>query len=64
MSGRFRPIVNRYGGCVLVALFCAYGFACSGEYTGTQELAWKSGYAAAGSGALMLALWLAFKGQR
>lgn len=61
MSGRFRQTVNRYGGCVLVALFCAYGFICSGEYAGRQELVWKSGYAAIGIGAVMVALWLAFK---
>jgi hypothetical protein len=63
MPGRFRLIVNRYGGCVLVALFCAYGFACSGEYTGTQELWYKAVYAIAGIGALLLGLWLAFKSQ-
>ncbi len=33
------------GGCLMFALFCAYGFLASGELTGNQEIAWKVGYA-------------------
>jgi hypothetical protein len=36
------------GGCLLFALFCAYGFLASGELDGAAELAWRTGYAIAG----------------
>ena len=48
-------------GCLVVALFCAYGFLASGELTGTAELAWKVVYAAAGLISLGLAVWQAIK---
>ncbi len=49
------------GGCFFLALFCVYGFLASGEYSGTRELAWKSGYAALGMVALVTSVWLARK---
>lgn len=47
------------GACLLVAVFCAYGFLASGEYTGAQKLAWQSGYAIAGLVMLTSGLWIA-----
>lgn len=49
------------GGCLFFALFCVYGFIASGEYDGTRELAWKSGYAALGLASLATSVWLASK---
>jgi hypothetical protein len=51
------------GGCLLVALFCAYGFVASGELQGNGELLWKTGYAVAGAVSFFGALWQAFKGK-
>ena len=51
------------GGCLLVALFCVYGFWASGEYQGTKELAWKTGYATVGPVALFGSVWQAIRGK-
>ncbi len=32
------------GGCLFVALFCAYGFLASGELQGTREILWMIPY--------------------
>ena len=51
------------GGCVLVALFCIYGFIASGELQGNHEILWKTGYALVGVACLLGALWQSFKGK-
>ena len=51
------------GGCLLVALFCAYGFIASGELQGNREIVWKTGYALVGVICFVGALWQAFKGK-
>lgn len=43
-------------GCLLLALFCVYGFLASGELDGASETAWKTGYTIAGAGALLVAV--------
>ena len=49
------------GGCLLFAVFCAYGFLASGELNGAEEMAWKTGYAIAGGIALLAAVILVSK---
>lgn len=51
------------GGCLLVALFCCYGFLASGEYEGTRELAWKTAYALMGTVSMSGAVIQAIKGK-
>ncbi len=51
------------GGCLLVALFCIYGFIASGELQGSREILWKSGYALVGMVCVLCALWKSFKGK-
>gem|GEM_PF-3303459 len=43
------------GGCVLLAVFCTYGFVASGELSGASRTAWKAGYAILGGIALVTA---------
>ncbi len=47
------------GACILVALFCAYGFLAAGESSGAAKVAWKTGYVAVGLLALLGAAWQA-----
>ena len=49
------------GGCLLVALFCVYGFVASGELQGNGELCWKTGYAVTGAVSFLGVLWQSFK---
>ncbi len=51
------------GGCLLVALFCVYGFLAAGEYQGTREIAWKAAYALLGAVAVLGALCQAARGK-
>lgn len=51
------------GGCLLVAMFCAYGFLASGELQGDREIAWKTGYALVGGLSFLAAVWQAFRGR-
>ena len=51
------------GGCLFVALFCAYGFLASGELQGTREILWKTVYAVTGAVCFFGALWQSFKGK-
>ena len=50
-------------GCLLVALFCVYGFLASGEYEGTKEFLWKAGYATVRIITFLGSVWQATRGR-